>query len=102
MRFSKEYKKLSWPIFTTIRKNKGYYRRENVFQVRTPKRKFPVRVLARIKIRKDDIDEHLARIDADCSREELLEMLERWYGPDFDNYLLLILVKIGPERKIRS
>jgi len=35
-------------------------------------------------------------LDADCSKAELVAMLEKWYGKDFDDFLLLTFLK---ERK---
>ena len=42
---------------------------------------------------KKDITEELAQSDADCSREELIAMLEGWYGKEFDNFVLLTFEK---------
>lgn len=43
---------------------------------------------------KAHISEQLAQNDADCSKEELIAMLEKWYGKKFDDFVLLTLEKV--------
>ena len=35
--------------------------------------------------------EELAMSDADCSRDYLINMLDRWYGKVFNNFVLITL-----------
>ena len=42
---------------------------------------------------KANITERHALSDADCSRAELIAMLERWYGKEFDDFVLLTMQK---------
>ena len=44
---------------------------------------------------KNEITDSLARYDADCSKAELIAMLEKWYGKDYDDFLLLTLKREG-------
>ena len=100
MRFSKDYSKLSKNIFTTIRKNIGYYHYNSninkssvgfIITVKTPTKSFKVKIIEIKYIKKKDITEELAQSDADCSRAELIAMLEKWYGKEFDDFVLLTL-----------
>lgn len=94
MRFSKHHSKLDNAIFTSIRKNTGFYTKDKVISITTPKTKFKAKVMHTTPITKADIDESLARADADCSREELIEMLEKWYGKKFDDFALIFLLRV--------
>jgi hypothetical protein len=93
MRFTREYAKLSRPVFTTIRKNTRLYQLGARPKIRSPKQRFRTMVIERTPIRKADITEDLARSDGECSREEVIALLEKWYGPDFDDFVLLRLAK---------
>ena len=96
MKFSKDYSKLERDIFTTIRKSrksKGYIF-GNSWLIKTPTRQFKAELIGVQKISKDMITEELARNDADCSRDELISMLEKWYGKSFDDFVLLTLEKV--------
>lgn len=98
MRFSKDYSKLDKPIFTTIRKNTNYNRRilfrtGKGCEIRTPTRQFRAYLIELKKLKKKQITEKLAHSDADCSRTELIAMLEKWYGKKFDDFLLLTFMK---------
>ncbi len=93
MWFSKNYLKLNQNIFTTIRKNTGYYKLGNIYKIKTPTKEFKARLIEHRKIDKNYITEQLAQNDADCSRAELIAMLEGWYGKKCDDYVLLILEK---------
>ena len=93
MKFSKDYSKLDKPIFTTIRKNTGYYRIKNVYGIHTPTKEFLGRVIITEPLNKNSITEKIAQEDADCSKAELIAMLEKWYGKQFDDFILLTLAK---------
>lgn len=93
MKFSKEYNKLSYPVFTTIRQNKGYYKQGQTIKVYTPKQEFMVEILSIVCITKKQMTDTISHLDAECSREYLLSMLERWYGKNADEYILLTLGK---------
>ena len=95
MKFSKEYSKLNKKRFTTIRKNTRRYKPESIYSIITPKQKFKARVISRLYIKKEDITDFIALYDADCSRWELIELLEKWYGRDFNDFVLITLERIG-------
>lgn len=94
MRFSKEYSKFKKKEFTTIRKNTGFYKLGNIYQVITPLQRFKARMISHRRLRKFDITEEFAQSDADCSRAELIAMLEKWYGKKFDDFVLLYLERV--------
>jgi len=93
MKFSKDYSKLDKLTFTTIRKASNYYRICGSYKIKTPTREFRAMIVAGETIAKKDITEELSHSDADCTREELITMLESWYGKGFDNFVLLTLQK---------
>lgn len=93
MRFSKDYSKLDNDRFTTIRRRGTYYISGRIVNVVTPTKKFKAEVLMVESITKEDITEELAQKDADCSRAELIKMLERWYGKSFNRFELIHLKK---------
>ena len=93
MKFTKEYSKLKKKSFTTIRKNLGYYQRGQIIEVHTPKQGFIAEIQEIRHITKDDITEELALKDADCTRKDLIALLERWYGPDYDDFILIFMYK---------
>lgn len=96
MRFSKDYSKLDNPIFTTIRKNTKHYRLgagTEGCKIQTPTRQFKAYLIEIKTLKKKQITEKLAHSDADCSKTELIAMLEKWYGKKFDDFLLLTLKK---------
>lgn len=93
MKFTKEYRKLRKNYFTTIRKNLGYYQKGQIIEVITPKQGFIAQIQEIRYITKEDITEELAWKDADCSRKDLVNMLERWYGPDFNDFILIFLYR---------
>lgn len=94
MKFSRDYSKLDNPTFTTIRKYPGYMIGQ-IIPINTPTRKFMARVKDANWINKALITEKLARSDADCSKKELIAMLEKWYGKKFDDFVLLTLERVG-------
>lgn len=93
MRFTKEHSKLKNTFFTTIRKNTGYYRLGRTYTIVTPSERFKARVQSAKPIRKADISDSLALVDADISAENLRKMLERWYGKKYDDFVLMRLVR---------
>lgn len=97
IRFSKDYSKLKNPVFTTIRKNTSHYRIGSVHAIKTPSNSFVAKITDSIPLRKTNITEDLAESDADCSREELIGMLEKWYGKEFNDFVLLTLAKAKEE-----
>ena len=93
MIFTKEHSKLKNSSFTTIRKNTGYYRAGNTYTVMTPSEKFKARVQSIIPLKKSDITDELALTDADMTADELRSMLESWYGRQYDDFVLIKLVR---------
>jgi len=93
VKFSKQYSKLNYNIFTTIRKNKGYYRVKQVIDVETPLEKFKAEIVSVRNITKADITENMAWKDADMERLYLLSLLEDWYGQQCDDFILLTLMR---------
>ena len=94
MIFSHEYTKLKKNCFHTIRMNTGRYRVGKIIKITTPSCKFSALVVGVDHIKKADIGDDLARKDADCSPDELIGMLEGWYGKRYDDYVLIHLKKI--------
>lgn len=94
MKFSKDYTKLDWDKFTTIRLNNGYYKEGKMVKINTPTKDFKAKVVMTEAITKGDITEELAEMDADCSREELIGMLENWYGKKKDDFVLIWMEKV--------
>ena len=94
IRFSKDYSKLSRGTFATIRKVSNHYAIRSIHTIKTPTRKFKAQIIAGEAILKKNITDGLARLDADCSRSELIAMLEKWYGKSFDDFVLLTLERI--------
>lgn len=95
MKFSHEYTKLSKKIFTTIRRNNNFYKIGHTYQIQTPKQNFKAKVIEGELISKTEIDDHLARNDADMIAQELVVLLETWYGKIFDDFVLLTLERGG-------
>lgn len=91
MKFSKDYAKLRHNEFTTIRKNTGYYKCGSIRWIKTPSKCFSAEIINIIHIQKKDITEEIAYKDADCSKAELIVMLEKWYGKEFDDFVLITL-----------
>ena len=90
MKFSENYEKLGWIIFTTIRKNTGRYVIGNTYTMDVSgSGKFKARVIGLLPIKKEEITEDLAELDAETTKRGLISMLEGWYGEDFDDYVLI-------------
>ena len=97
MKFSLEYSKLSLNEFTTIRKKSNLYRLYSVMNVITPNQQFKAEIIERLDLSKSQITAKLALSDADCSPQELIAQLEKWYGKKFDDFVLLRLRKINAQ-----
>ena len=95
MRFTKEYSKLKEQSFHTIRKNTGFYKWGKIYQINTPEQQFKAKLWRIELIKKEDITNELAQLDADCSREELIKKFENWYGEKCDNFVLLFFSRKG-------
>lgn len=91
MKFTKNYEKFGWVIFTSIRKNTGRYKLGNVYTMNTPDGKFKAKVIGLCPIKKKEITNDLASVDAEETKEGLIRMLNDWYGVFFDNYVLITL-----------
>ncbi len=91
MKFSKDYSKLNCRIFTTIRKNLGYYKEGTVISIRTLNDTFSAEILSIRKIQKHNITEIIAMRDAECSKKKLINMLESWYGKSYNDFILITL-----------
>ena len=95
MKFSKNCSKLKNNRFTTIRKNTGYYHFGQRLWIDTLLESFPAEIIHCVfPFRKEDITEQIAQMDADCSKEELIKILETWYGKDFNNFVFLELRRL--------
>lgn len=94
MKFSKSYKKLYQPVFTTIRKNTGYYKVGQTIQVTVQeKHTFSAEIASIRPIALKDITETMAMRDADCSRKELIELMCLFYKKEANNLILITLMK---------
>lgn len=93
MKFTESYEKLGWVIFTTIRKNTGRYKLSNIYTMITPNARFKAKVIGICPIKKKEVTDDLASVDLDVghTKENLVDMLEHWYGKDFDDYVLITL-----------
>ena len=92
IRFTTNWEKLGWTIFTTIRKNTGSKKIGQIHTIKTPRSgTFKAKVIGVYPIKKEEITDDLATFDADTDRDGLIKMLEGWYGKDFDNFVLITL-----------
>lgn len=94
MKFSHSYSKLNYPVFTTIRQNKGYYEVGQRINIYTPELEFQAEIVSIRQIIKRNITFTMAQRDADCHPESLVDTLETWYGKRYDNFILITLMKI--------
>jgi len=94
MIFTHEYSILKKKVFTSIRRNTGFYKIGHSYQVHTPEQSFKAKVIKSKAISKSEIDDSLARSDADMSAVDLILLLDRWYGKTFDDFVLLTLKKL--------
>ena len=96
MRFSKNWTKLEQDVFTTIRKKTDYYYVNKLIKIRTPKGDFLAKIIDRKPMKKADITDDIAMKDADCSKEQLISILENWYGKNYDDFIFLTIRKECP------
>ncbi|GAH73572.1 unnamed protein product [marine sediment metagenome] len=94
MIFTHEYSILKKKIFTTIRRNTGFYKVGHSYQVHTPEQTFKAKVIKSKAISKLEIDDSLAQSDADMNAVDLILLLDKWYGKKFDDFVLLTLRKL--------
>ena len=94
MKFTKDYKKLANDEFSTIRKNTGFYKKGKIYTVITPTQKFSAQCISTTPMMKEYITEPMARLDADCSKKDLIAMLDRWYGEEFNDYVFIVMSKV--------
>ena len=94
MIFTHEYSILKKKIFTSIRRNTGFYKVGHSYQIHTPEQAFKAKVIKAEAISKFEMDDSLAQSDADMSAVDLILLLDRWYGKVFDDFVLLTLRKI--------
>jgi len=95
MKFSQDWTKLSQPRFTTIRKSGGYYRVGRKYLCETPTTRFYAKVVHMRYILKQDITEDIAQADADTDKESLIKLLNRFYGKDYDGFVLMTLERVN-------
>lgn len=93
MKFSKEYKKLKYPIFTTIRQDGGYYRECQQVKIETPEQNFWAEIVSIRKIGLEDITNTLALRDADCSVEDIINLFKRFYKEEAGKLILITLMR---------
>lgn len=91
MKFTHEYSILKKKVFTSIRKNTGFYKIGHIYQINTPEQDFSAKVIKSEAISKFEIDDSLAQSDADMTAKELVALLDKWYGKTFDDFVLLTL-----------
>jgi len=94
MKFTTEWKKLDYPIFTTIRQDKGYYRVGQRIPIETPSQCFMVEIVSIRKMIQEDITDTMALRDADCTKQEFNALLYKFYKDNVGSLILLTLMKI--------
>lgn len=94
MKFSKEYSKLNYPIFTTIRQNKGFYEVGMDIKIYTPKQQFYAQIVSIRNIALNDITDTIAKRDADCGYLELRQMMKNFYKNKASDLILITLMKV--------
>lgn len=93
MKFTKDHPKLEKNVFTTIRKNTGYYRVGRTYTISTPNDRFKATIASGVVLQKADITDIIAQEDASMTARELVKILERWYGKRYDDFILFRLVR---------
>lgn len=94
MKFSKEYSKLKRKAFTTIRRNNGFYKVGQTITIKSPDQTFKAEIFQVDLITKEKISDAVAKFDADCTKEELITMLEKWYGKEYNDFVMIGLRKL--------
>ncbi|MBA7517306.1 hypothetical protein ES705_09359 [subsurface metagenome] len=97
MKFTHEYRILKKKVFTSIRKNTGFYKIGRIYQINTPEQNFKAKVIEAEAISKFEIDDSLAQSDADMSAVELIVLLDKWHGKRFDDFVLLTLERLDEQ-----
>jgi hypothetical protein len=46
-------------------------------------------------IRKEDITEEIALADADTDKESLIKLLNKFYGKDYDGFVLITMERVN-------
>ena len=94
MRFSKTYLKLNYPIFTTIRQNKNYYKEGQTIEINVATGdKFYAEVVSIRHINLKDITDTIAKHDVGCSKEYLKELMCKFYKDKANDLILITLMK---------
>lgn len=93
MKFTTDWKKLDYPIFTTIRQDKGYYKVGQVINIETPTKKFQAEIVSIREMVQEDITETMALRDADCSKQEFDALLYKFYKDKVGNLIMLTLMR---------
>lgn len=93
MKFTTQWKKLSYPVFTTIRQDKGYYKVGQNIPIETPKESFRAEIVSIREMTQYDITNTIAYRDADCSKEAFDNLLYRFYGNNIGDLILLTLMR---------
>ena len=94
MKFSHNYTKLKYPIFTTIRQNKKKYKEGQVIKIETLNEKFEAEIVSIREIYLNHITDIIALRDADCDRDSLIENLSLWYKDKANNLILITLMRV--------
>lgn len=94
MKFSKDYTKLQYPIFTTIRQNKGYYQEGQKIRIETPTNNFWAEIVAIRQISLYNITPTIALRDADCSVSDIIKLFKKFYDDETDDLILITLMKV--------
>ena len=94
MKFSKEYQKLSYPIFTTIRQNGGYYQEGQRINIDTPEQTFRAEIVGIRYLSIRDITPTMALRDADCSVDEIIKLFKMFYKDKANDLILITLMKM--------
>ena len=94
MKFSHHYTKLDYPVFTTIRKNRGYYKAGQRILIQEPYSEFKAEIVSIRYISLLNITENIANKDADCTKAELIKLMQRFYKDEANDLILITLMKV--------
>ena len=92
MKFSSDYSKLAYPIFTTIRHNGGYYSEGQIIKIYTPKEEFRAQIVGIRYIGLKDITETIAKRDADMDVERIIGLFKMFYKEKANDLILITLM----------
>jgi len=80
IKFSKEYRKLDAPVFSTIRRRDKYPEPDTLIQIKTPTRRFYAFILAKQRLKTREISTALLTYDTDTvDRFNALKVLDSFY-----------------------